>query len=58
MQKVLAGNQSAFVIGVSCIGQGNMWVVWCLGSLVGLCTLLSLVESPAAGRGTRGQRRR
>lgn len=30
-----------------------MWIVGCLGSLVGLCLILSLMENPAPKRRTR-----
>jgi hypothetical protein len=32
-----------------------MWVVWCLGTLVGLGLLLSIIESPQARRRLRGK---
>jgi hypothetical protein len=28
----------------------DMWVVWCLGVLVGFCLLLSIVDSPRLKR--------
>jgi hypothetical protein len=33
-----------------------MWLVWCLGALVGMCLLLSMLDRPPTERGMRGRR--
>lgn len=40
-----SGNRSAPVVSVSSIGQADMWIVWCLGALVGISLLLSMLDA-------------
>jgi hypothetical protein len=47
---VLPGDRSALIISVWLIGQTDMLVVSCLGTLVGLCMVLSLFDEPQSKR--------
>jgi hypothetical protein len=38
-------------------GRRQMWFVWGLGAVIGLCLLLSVLDSPPTRRAMRGQRR-